>query len=60
MLSEAFGFDVEIKIVSNVFEEKCIYSITPGLSSVDTPKINITPTNMVYYTSMCDVLRQHV
>ena len=31
MLSEAFGFDVEIKIVSNVFEEKCIYSITPGL-----------------------------
>ena len=31
MLSQTFGFDVEIKIVSDVFEEKCVYSITPGL-----------------------------
>jgi hypothetical protein len=31
VLSQTFGFDVEIKIVSDVFEENCIYSITPGL-----------------------------
>lgn len=31
VLSQTFGFDVEIKIVSDIFEEKCIYSITPGL-----------------------------
>ena len=29
VLSQTFGFDVEIKIVSDVFEEKCLYSITP-------------------------------
>ena len=30
VLSQTFGFDVEIKIVSDVFEEKCVYSISPG------------------------------
>ncbi|XP_028393956.1 ubiquitin carboxyl-terminal hydrolase 48-like [Dendronephthya gigantea] len=29
VLSETFGFDVEIKIVSDVYEENCLYSITP-------------------------------
>ncbi|CAB4022284.1 ubiquitin carboxyl-terminal hydrolase 48-like [Paramuricea clavata] len=29
VLSQTFGFDVEIKIVSEVFEENCMYSITP-------------------------------
>ncbi len=46
VLSQSFGFDVEIKIVSDVFEENCTYSITPGLwmifvhinSDIRTPK----------------------